>query len=104
MFSLFVPATAAPDVSQSLCFPCAPPNTLDYEEERGEDKSVWQPLATAIAFYALYTFAHEQEEEEKRAQEDATEEFVVSEYGNWAERLIFRLSRLTGSKRKRDLK
>ena len=78
MFSLFVPATAAPDVSQSLCFPCAPPNTLEEEhcdEEHG-DKSVWQPLATAIAFYALYTFAHEQEDEEKRAQEDAIEEFV----------------------------
>jgi hypothetical protein len=108
MFSLFVAATDAPDVSQSLSLPCAPPNTLDYEEEHCEeehgDKSAWQPLATAIAFYALYTFAHEQEEEEKRAQEDATEEFVINEYGNWAERLIFRLSRLTGSKRKRDSK
>ena len=101
MFSFFVDA---PDVSQSLSMPCVPPNTLEDEEENSEDKSVWQPLATAIAFYALYTFAHEQEDEEKRAQEDAIEEFVVNEYGNWAERLIFRMSRLTGSKRKRESK
>ena len=101
MFSFFVDA---PDVSQSLSMPCVPPNTLEDEEEHGEDKSVWQPLATAIAFYALYTFAHEQEDEEKRAQEDAIEEFVVNEYRNWAERLIFRMSRLTGSKRKRESK
>ena len=74
---------------------------MDCEEEHGEDKGVWQPLATAIAFYALYTLAHQQEQEEKRAQEDATEEFVVNEYGNWAEKLIFRISRFAGSKRKR---
>jgi len=99
LFCALSPSLSFPSASQSLpdTHPAAPPNTLEYEEpDAAPLRSVWQPLATAIAFFSLHRFA-------QRQQED----FLMSEYGNWGERLLYRLTRArsmehcAGGKRKR---
>jgi len=92
------PSLSLPDdtETQSQSQPSAPPNTLEYEDEDSLDsRSVWQPMATALAFFTLHRFA-------QRQQND----WIVAEYGNWGERLLYRLTRTStqfaGSKRKRQ--
>ena len=97
MFQFLSCMFSPPSRSESPVLPAAPPNTLEYEQPDAEpSRSVWQPMATAIAFFALHRFA-------QRQQLD----FLHDEYGNWGERLLYRLTRArsmehcAGSKRKR---
>lgn len=70
--------------------PAPPSNTLDCDDECGDDVSAWAPLATAMAMFKLYAFAEEQQKE-----------WVIEEYGSFADKLLYRLERFTG-KRKRE--
>ena len=98
MFQFLSCMFSPPSRSASPALPAAPPNTLEYDEPDAEpSRSVWQPMATAIAFFALHRFA-------QRQQLD----FLHDEYGNWGERLLYCLTRsrsmehCAGSKRKRQ--
>lgn len=60
-----------------------PYNTLSACDEHAseeEDRSVWPPIATAIAMFELYHISQCDQEE-----------FLLTHYGSWAERTVKRL-------------
>jgi hypothetical protein len=94
---LFAPRLSLPSASVPFASSCpsAPCNTLDADGEDAEEQqrlSVWDPLETALAVFALYQYAYEQQTD-----------WLLENYGTWAERLLQKLTsyRIPGSKRRR---